>query len=279
MSRMSHLSHAESAQCTRRTGGAAGSTASRTGFRRTGLRLAAAGLVAVAGLTLTACGQSENRVKASDGHPFDAAPQDRLDSAAPGKNGGVRADGGNGGSSAGKESTAGRSGADDARPDSGRTGDAPGTDGPTPPAGTPDEHTACGPSDVSIAVSPLNRPVNHLLLEAKNTSGTSCDLYAYPFLQFDQAQAPLAPLEDSKPQAVVTLAPGESGYAAIMTSSGDGSGTNGHKRTSLNVSLADRDGQGGSGSAPVALPGGSTYLDDSAWVTYWQADPDTATTW
>ncbi|MGW1835634.1 DUF4232 domain-containing protein [Streptomyces sp. NPDC002067] len=278
MSRMSHLPHAESAQRTRRTGGASGPATSRTGFRRTGLRLAAAGLVAVAGLTLTACGQSENRLKTSDGQPFDAAPQDHLDSAAPGKNGGVRADGGTGGA-AGKESTAGKSGADDARPDSDRTGNAPGTGGPTAPTGDPAEHTACDPSDVSIAVSPLNRPVNHLLLEAKNTSGTSCDLYSYPFLQFDQAQAPLAPLEDSKPQAVVTLAPGESGYAGIMTSSGDGNGTNGHTRTSLNVSLADRDGQGGSGSAPVALPGGSAYLDDSAWVTYWQADLSTATTW
>lgn len=281
---MSRMSQPQSAQRARRTDGAA--AASRTGSRRTGMRLAVAGLVAVAGFGLTACGQSENRLKTSDGRPFDAAPQDRLDTGAPGKNGGVHADGGhasgNGGAS-GKDTpagTTGKGGSGGGQTDSGHVGNAPATDGSTPPPtdGT-GESTACDPANISIVATPLPQRANHLLLEAKNTSGTTCDLYSYPFLQFDEAQAPLAPLEDSQPQAVVTLAPGASGYASVMTSSADGSGTNGHQRTSLSVSLADRDGQGGGGSAPVALPGGSTYLDDSAWVTYWQSDAATAANW
>ncbi|GAA3188483.1 MULTISPECIES: DUF4232 domain-containing protein [Streptomyces] len=276
---MSRMSQPQSAPRTRRTGGAAGASS-----RRIGMRLAAAGLVAVAGLSLTACGQSDDALKTSDGRPFDAAPQDHLDTGAPGKNGGVHADGGQAsGSGAGKENkttASGSGGSGGGRTDSGHTGNAPGTDGTTPPPGDAGgAPKACDPADLTLTASALPRPVNHLLLEAKNTSGTTCDLYSYPFLRFDEAQSPLAPLAESKPQSVLSLAPGASGYASIMTSSGDGSGTNGHQRTSLSLSLADRDEQGGGASVPVALPGGSAYLDDSAWVTYWQPDAATAANW
>ncbi|MFF9480375.1 DUF4232 domain-containing protein [Streptomyces sp. NPDC014733] len=239
--------------------------------RRIGMRIAAAGLVAVAGFSLTACGQSEDRLKTSDGRPFDAAPQDSLDTGTPGKNGGVHTDGGrpSGAGEEAKSTTSGTGGSGGGRTDS---GDAPGTGGTAPSQGDTGGDNACDPAHLNILATQLPRPANHLLLRVKNTSGATCNLYAYPILRFDEAQSPVAPLEDSKPQAVVTLAPGESGYAAIMTSSPDGSGTNGHQRTSLGVSLADRDGQGGSGEMPVTLPGGATYLDDSAWVTYWQSD-------
>jgi len=239
------------------------------------MRIAAAGLVAVAGLSLTACGQSEDRLKTSDGRPFDAAPQDSLDTGTPGRSGGVHTDGGQAnGTATGKENKSTASGTGS----SGHTGSGSGTGGTAqPPADSGDR--ACDPMHMNILATELPRPVNHLLLRVKNTSGASCNLYAYPYLRFDEAQSPLAPLEESKPQAVVTLAPGESGYASIMTASADGSGTNNHRRTSLSVSLADRDGQGGSGEVPVTLPGGSAYLDDSAWVTYWQSDAATAANW
>ncbi|REK89214.1 DUF4232 domain-containing protein, partial [Streptomyces inhibens] len=141
-------------------------------------------------------------------------------------------------------------------------------------------HTACDAAKIRIVAQPLKEPVNHLLLVATNTSGARCDLYFSPNLRFDEAQSPLAELPDSKPQAVVTLSPGESGYAGVLTSSADGSGSNGRKMTALSVSLQGRDSKGSiGGSANVAIPGGSVYVDDSAWVTYWQSDASDATAW
>ncbi|MGW3563500.1 DUF4232 domain-containing protein, partial [Streptomyces sp. NPDC000941] len=83
----------------------------------------------------------------------------------------------------------------------------------------------------------------------------------------EDAQAATPVYEDSKPQAVVTLAPGETAYAGIRTSSADGSGQNGYKVTSLEVYL-----EGSDDSKSVELPGGSVYIDDTAQVTYWQSD-------
>ncbi|ARF56310.1 DUF4232 domain-containing protein [Streptomyces gilvosporeus] len=139
---------------------------------------------------------------------------------------------------------------------------------------------ACDTARVRITAEPLTRPVNHLLLKAANTSSAPCTLYAAPLVKFGPAQAPLAGLPDSKPQAVVTLAPGTSGYAAVRTSSADGSGRHGRRATTLRIGLAGRDGSGMvSGSAKIPLPGGAVYVADSAWVTYWQSDPDHATRW
>ncbi|KIZ19469.1 DUF4232 domain-containing protein [Streptomyces natalensis] len=147
-------------------------------------------------------------------------------------------------------------------------------------ARTPRGQAACDTARVRIAAKPLTRPVNHLLLEATNTSGAPCTLYAAPFLKFGPVRAPLATLRDSKPRAVVTLAPGASGYAAVRTSSADGSGRHGRRATTLRVGLAGRDGSGTvGGAAKVPLPGGAVYLDDGAWVTYWQPNPDNATRW
>ncbi|MEV0370350.1 DUF4232 domain-containing protein [Streptomyces sp. NPDC050636] len=225
----------------------------RTGriVRRRTLRIAMAGLTAVAALSLTACSSEEDALKTAPAKPFHPTSQMAAE----------------------------------AEPASaGHIGNATGTDGVTnghsvrAPDTTP--HPACDAAKIRIVAKPLTRPINHLLLEATNTTGASCDLYGYPFLKFDDAQAPLADLPESKPQAVVTLAPGESGYAAVMTSAADGSGDNGLKMTSLTVSLPGRDGRGSiGGSANVALPGGSAYVDDSAWVTYWQPNPSDAANW
>ncbi|MYT32857.1 MULTISPECIES: DUF4232 domain-containing protein [unclassified Streptomyces] len=250
----------------------------RTARRRT-LRLAAAGLTALAALTLTACGQ-DNPLKTSDAKPFNPAPQDSEDPAAnnahAGKGDGGSAEKGDGGS-AGKggtvvtESAAG-GGKHASTGGAGRPGAGKGQ-------GSGARRTACDAARIRIVAKPLTRPINHLLLQATNTSGATCDLYAYPYLRFDDAQAPLAEMPDSKPQAVVTLAPGESGYAGVLLSGADG-GEHGRKATSLSVYLAGRDGQGSvGGPATVALPGGSAYLDDNARVSYWQTDPSTAASW
>ncbi|MCB5911352.1 DUF4232 domain-containing protein [Streptomyces pinistramenti] len=240
----------------------------RSAARRRTLRIAAAGLTAVAALTLTACGGPDGPPETHGAESFDPAPQDAKDPAP-----------GNGGTAQGK----GTGSASDGQPSSAPSGNAAGPDTATESgSGTADtgRHQPCDAARLHLTAATLTRPVNHLLLEVKNTSGSTCDLYAYPFLRFDDEQAPVASFDDSKPQAVVSLAPGDSGYAGVLTSSPDGGGAHGHTRTSLSVLLAGRDGQGSSGgAAQVGLPGGSAYIDDSAWVTYWQADPADATQW
>ncbi|UQA94359.1 DUF4232 domain-containing protein [Streptomyces halobius] len=216
----------------------------RTGrtVRRRVLRTAVAGLTAVAALTLTACGSQEDALKTAPAKPFHPAAE----------------------TAAGAEPAA--------------AGYHSGQDDRAQTATT--RRSACDAATMRIVAKRLPRPVNHVLLEATNTTGTACDLYGYPRLRFDDAQASVADLPESKPQAVVTLAPGESGYAAVMTSAADGSGHHGGTRTSLTAGLPGRDGKGSvGGSAHVPLPGGSVYVDDSAWVTYWQPNPSDAASW
>ncbi|MFD8543667.1 DUF4232 domain-containing protein [Streptomyces sp. NPDC059649] len=251
--------------------------------RRGALRIAAAGLTAVAALSLTACGGQDNPLQTSAAKPFHPAAQGAEDSAAranrklPAKESGeaqsgARPDGGAAEQASARREVPGTTDGTDARP-AGRTGgQGPRTSGV--------RHPACDAAAVRVVAKPLQRPVNHLLLVATNTSGATCDLYFAPKLRFDDAQSPLADLPESRPQAVVTLAPGESGYAGVLTSAADGSGRNGGKRTALSISLPGRDGKGSvGGPAKVALPGGAVYVDDSAWVTYWQSDAGDATAW
>ncbi|MEU8825830.1 DUF4232 domain-containing protein [Streptomyces sp. NPDC048636] len=134
--------------------------------------------------------------------------------------------------------------------------------------------TTCDPGKMSMTVSKVSRPVNHMLLKATNNSGTTCSLVNWPALRFDDAQAATPVAEDTKPQALVTLAPGKSGYAGILTSSADGSGSNGTKVTDLSVFL-----KGSDAATSVSLPGGSVYIDDTAQVTYWQSDSSNAIDW
>ncbi|WP_328688763.1 DUF4232 domain-containing protein [Streptomyces caniferus] len=257
-------------------GTAAGAPRGSHGVRRRTLRIAAAGLTAVAALTLTACGGQDNPLQTSAAKPFNPAPQGPE---APNAQGAEIAQGGtHTGSGRAEQASAGHGG-NGARTVVGTkaTGTGPrGRSGGVPGV----RHTACDAAKIRIVVRPLTRPVNHLLLEATNTSGALCDLYSVPNLRFDETQSTLDELPDSRPQAVVTLAPGESGYAGVQTSSADGSGRNGRTMRSLSISLPGRDGKGSiGGSASVALPGGSVYVDDSAWVTYWLSDASEAAAW
>ncbi|MFE4018617.1 DUF4232 domain-containing protein [Streptomyces sp. NPDC059101] len=261
---------------------------SRSARRRT-LRIAAAGLTAVAALTLTACGGQDNPLRTSDAKPFNPAPQDANDPAANSTQGNTTAPGKGDGGTAGESSTgakaekSGKSGTTvEGSPAPGGKQASTGGSGPATAGGgrgSGARHTACDAAKIRIVAKPLTRPINHLLLQATNTSGATCDLYAFPYLGFDDAQAAVAEMPDSKPQAVVTLAPGESGYAGVLLSGADGA-AHGHKATSLSVRLAGRDGQGSvGGAANVALPGGSAYIDDGVRVSYWQTDPNVAASW
>ncbi|MET9813411.1 DUF4232 domain-containing protein [Streptomyces sp. NPDC006355] len=132
--------------------------------------------------------------------------------------------------------------------------------------------TACTTANTKLTVEDVSRPINTLLLTATNTGTKPCNLYSAPFLStHPDAQAPMPWLESSKPQAVVTLAPGESGYAGIGTSSPDGE--DGHTAKNLGVNFADRDGFGSVGKGTtLKLPGGGTYFNSANFVTYWQSD-------
>jgi hypothetical protein len=119
-----------------------------------------------------------------------------------------------------------------------------------------------------------------MLLTVTNTGSKSCYLYGYPAVRFGGAQAVPPVIEASQPQAVVTLAPGESGYASVNLAATDGSGANGHTATSLTVYFQGRSGSGsvGTGARPP-LPAKGVYVDDSLKVTYWQQSMDDAVSW
>ncbi|QIQ03646.1 DUF4232 domain-containing protein [Streptomyces liangshanensis] len=138
----------------------------------------------------------------------------------------------------------------------------------------------CEGSVTKTVAAPLNRPVNHMLLTVTNTGSKICYLYGYPAVRFGEAQSVPPVIEDSQPQAVVTLEPGQSGYASISLSATDGSGTHGRTEKSLAVYFQGRSGNGsvGKGATP-RLPAKGTYIDDSLQVTYWQQSMDDAISW
>jgi hypothetical protein len=125
-----------------------------------------------------------------------------------------------------------------------------------------------------MTATEVSRPLNHLLLTVTNTGSKNCNLIGYPAVRFGEAQSVPPAFEDSKPQAVVTLAPGESGYASVLLSSADGSGSNGYTAKSLAVFFND-----GASAAHPSLPAKGAYVDDSIRVSYWQSTMADALTW
>ncbi|MBH0244779.1 DUF4232 domain-containing protein, partial [Streptomyces cavourensis] len=95
-------------------------------------------------------------------------------------------------------------------------------------------------------------------------------------LGFDGAQSVFPILEDSKPQAVVTLAPGEEAYAGIGLT-GEPGQSKLYKSKNLRVFFAKRNGSTYDKPATLKLPA-ETYWDGNGFVTYWQSDRATALT-
>ncbi|WP_331738545.1 DUF4232 domain-containing protein [Streptomyces sp. NBC_01276] len=109
------------------------------------------------------------------------------------------------------------------------------------------------------------KPVRHLLLTVTNTGSKKCSLYAYPYLKFPYARAPIAVIEDSK-DAPATLAPGEKAYAALLASGGH---MDTYDTNTLPLSLqGPHPGSKPSEPVNVGLPG-QVPFDDGARVTYW----------
>ncbi|MEU9009637.1 DUF4232 domain-containing protein [Streptomyces sp. NPDC048479] len=235
-------------------------------MRNTRIRTTAVAATALlAALSLTAC-QSDDDAKNPGASVSPTA--DRSKPAADPTSTPAGSGKGNGGSSSGSAAGDGKSKDKDKDESKGKGNSDPGpvTD-------------ACSGANTKVTVSKVTRPINHLLLTVTNTGSKACNAYHAPLLRFDDAQAVTQVMEDSRPQAVTTLAPGESAYASILLSSADGSGKDGYTAKRLTVHFAPRSGSGSTGTpVGLALPAG-TYADSTTAVSYWQSSMEDALTY
>ncbi|MGW6981673.1 DUF4232 domain-containing protein [Streptomyces sp. NPDC054932] len=140
-----------------------------------------------------------------------------------------------------------------------------------PTAAGEQQHVLCNGANTGVTVQPVSRPLNHMLITVRNTGSKTCDLTYYPVLRFDEMQWVPAAQQQTRPQAVVSLAPGESGYAGALLSAADGSGEGGTTGHRLTIAFQGRTPlSNGGASATPALPAAGVAYDSSLSVTYWQ---------
>ncbi|MFI0861269.1 DUF4232 domain-containing protein [Streptomyces smyrnaeus] len=163
---------------------------------------------------------------------------------------------------------------------SGSSGAKSGNGGSSTAGGSPQaeaagvKRTACAVGKVSVGLKETGGSAPVILLKATNNGSTRCDLYGYPFVGYPDAQAPIA-VGGGKPQAVVSLEPGESAYASLGLEKGDGG--NMHREKHLTVELADRNQHGTGATAKVSAPDGAGLaLSDNSTVSYWNTTPKSA---
>ncbi|MFE7759791.1 DUF4232 domain-containing protein [Streptomyces sp. NPDC057438] len=226
-------------------------------------RLLAATGVALAALALTACANGMGtRVEGSENTSGTAS---RTTGGSDATTGGTTTTGG------GSDATTGGSTTDQASARTGKGTGGTATSASTDPS-DPANRVTCKGSNTTVTAKPVTRPINHLLITVKNTGSKYCDLYSYPSVRFGEAQSAPRVMEESQPQAVVTLAPGESGYAGVLLSSGDGSGGPGATEKKVVVHFQGRKPGSDAGSpASPALPAKGVHVDGSVAVTYWQS--------
>ncbi|NED91531.1 DUF4232 domain-containing protein [Streptomyces sp. SID11233] len=147
------------------------------------------------------------------------------------------------------------------------------------PATSSAKTVTCTGGNTRTSVSKVTRPINHLLLTVTNTGNRTCNAYYAPKLRFDDAQAVFPILEDSQPQAVVTLDPGQSAYASIGLTGEPGSGPAPRKATHLQVNFAGKNPGSTSGTAAELNLPANTVWDDNGFVTYWQTEMSDALTY
>jgi hypothetical protein len=136
----------------------------------------------------------------------------------------------------------------------------------------------CTTANTKVTVAEVSRPINHLLLKATNTGTKPCYAYSAPFLRAGaDAQAPLPWADETTPQAVLVLEPGQSAYAGITTYSPDGEG--GAKEKTLGVIFADKQGHGTNTEKTLKLANGGVFFNSAATVTYWQDNAADALSW
>ncbi|MFJ3308988.1 DUF4232 domain-containing protein [Streptomyces sp. NPDC086549] len=252
--------------------------------RRTPL-LAVTG-VALAALALTACnGQDGTGTKdegAARSSSTAATTTDDKGTATPadGTTGSGSSSGSSGSAKGSSSSSGSGSGSGSGSKGSGSGGSGSSSSGGASDASAPKNRVLCNGSNTRVTAQLVSRPLNHMLITVKNTGSKYCDLTYYPILRFDEMQwAPQAD-EATHPQAVTTLAPGESGYAAVLLSSADGSGDGGTTGHKLTVAFQGKTpNSSGGASAIPSLPTKGVYYDSSLKVTYWQQSQDDIAGW
>ncbi|MGC4939217.1 DUF4232 domain-containing protein [Kribbella sp. DT2] len=137
----------------------------------------------------------------------------------------------------------------------------------------------CTGANTKVVVSKVSNPLNHLLITATNTGKVPCNAYKAPGLRIDEAQAATQINQDSQPQAVMTIKPGESVYAGLTTSSAAGEGTDGFTARKLEVHFDSRDGSGSVDPHATWIFKSGVYVDSAAQVTFWQSSVAEALTW
>ncbi|MFE2828899.1 DUF4232 domain-containing protein [Streptomyces sp. NPDC059271] len=229
-------------------------------------RLLAASTIALAAFALTACGNGDGvrDEGPSAGARSSARPSEGTAGGTTAKPAGTRTTTGSTSGSKNTGTTTGSKG-------TGGTGDTRSTGGSAAGNGGGTRNPACVAATTRTTATVVSRPLNHLLLTVTNKSSKNCDLTGYPIVRFSEAQSVPPVAEETHPQAVVTLAPGESGYAGVLLSAADGSGVHGYTAKTLEVYFGDK-----GGSARPALPAKGVYIDEKLTVTYWQQDLDTA---
>ncbi|MEV0847542.1 DUF4232 domain-containing protein [Streptomyces sp. NPDC049954] len=263
--------------------------------RRFALRTAAASLTALAGLSLTACSGAEDTVGKVKDSTYSSSVNTKSATpsadkpAASTQNTGAKDTGAQdtGAKDTGaKDTGAGETGAKAAAPVSHTqdvaakpVGKADATQAPAAaaPAGKAAAAVTCTVANSKIRMSVPSRPINHLLLTLTNESGKRCYAYGAPYLGFDGDQSTAQWIEDSRPQAVVTLEPGEHAYASVLLS---GDGDHGRQAKEMKLSMSGRAMAGSVGGlATTPVPGGSVHVDDDLAVSFWQTDAASALTW
>ncbi|MFD3942724.1 DUF4232 domain-containing protein [Streptomyces sp. NPDC058579] len=230
--------------------------------RITRTRLLAATTVAIAALSLTACGDTDASSARSHGaadSASDSTPTSTVTStptASPSASQPATQPPSTSPTAQPAKTTAKKSGTKE----SGGKGDAQASTG----GGGESRNPQCGAGTTKTIATPVSRPLNHLLITVTNTGKKYCDLLGYPVARFGEAQSVPPVDESTHPQAVVTLAPGESAYAGVRLSAADGGGLHGYTAKSLTVGFKN-----GTFAKP-SLPGKGVYVDSTLQVTYWQ---------
>ncbi|MFC9848509.1 DUF4232 domain-containing protein [Streptomyces sp. NPDC060223] len=247
--------------------------------RNSRTRMLAAAAITVVTLTLAACNNGEG-VKDEGASAISSATDSPVTTAKPSPSPTKENEGTSTGADQAADGTTDATKAPDSAGSTGSTGskDSAGTSGSSGTSGSKDSvptSARCTSTTTRTTATEVSRPLNHMLLTVTNTGSGNCNLIGYPAVRFTDAQSVPPAFEDSKPQAVVTLAPGESGYASVLLSSADGSGSNGYTAKTLAVLLNNSTGD----AAHPSLPAKGVWIDDTITVTYWQSVMADALAW
>lgn len=147
----------------------------------------------------------------------------------------------------------------------GRTAGTPAGD-----AGTGEGADACTRDDLASSATNEDgegRDPRHLLLTLTNAGDKVCSLYRYPYVRLGAySRSPVPVIEDSDPRTLLTLAPGEEAYAALLVNGGK---TDAYETKAITLRLQNRDPGSTTGDpVPVDLPAVGSF-DEGARVTYW----------